>query len=58
MINSSCKTLREIVAKDFERDKTSGKMTLREKPFVRHKTWDVKFTCSISQCKGNVNSQH
>lgn len=38
MINSSCTDLREIVAKDFERDKTSGKMTLREKPFVRHKT--------------------
>lgn len=38
MINSTCTDLREIVAKDFERDKTSGKMTLREKPFVRHKT--------------------
>lgn len=38
MINSTCTDLREILAKDFERDKTSGKMTLREKPFVRHKT--------------------
>lgn len=38
MINSTCTDLREIVANDFGRDKTSGKMTLREKPFVQHKT--------------------
>lgn len=38
MIKGTCTDLREILAKDFERDKTSGKMSLREKPFVRHKS--------------------
>lgn len=38
MIKGNCTDLREILAKDFERDKTSGKMSLREKPFVRRKS--------------------
>lgn len=38
MIKGTCTDLREILAKDFERDKTSGKMSLREKPFVRRKS--------------------
>lgn len=37
MIRNTCTDLREILATDFERDKASGKMTLREKPFVRQK---------------------
>lgn len=37
IIRSTCTDLREILAKDFETEKASGKMTLREKPFVQHK---------------------
>lgn len=38
MIKGTCTDLRDILAKNFERDKTSGKLSLREKPFVRHKS--------------------
>lgn len=38
MVKQIGKDLKEAIAKDFERERTSGKMVLRETPFVRHKS--------------------
>lgn len=48
MIRNTCTDLRDILAKDFERDKASGKMTLREKPFVRHKSGGMSSSLVLS----------
>lgn len=38
MIKKTCEDILEVPAMDFERDKTSGKMHLRDAPFVRCKS--------------------
>lgn len=38
MVKQIGKDLKEAIAKDFERERTSGKIVLRETPFVRHKS--------------------
>lgn len=67
MINSLCIDLWEIVVKDFERDKISGKMILREKFFVWYKidgmlslfvllvNVRVMLICNIDMLDGLVN---
>ncbi|XP_062597817.1 uncharacterized protein LOC134259232 [Saccostrea cucullata] len=38
MLKKSCEDLVEIEAHDFQKDKTTGKLVLREKPIIRSKT--------------------
>ncbi|XP_062610660.1 uncharacterized protein LOC134272446 [Saccostrea cucullata] len=38
MLQTSCEELIEISAEDYQKDNTTGKLTLREKPFMRTRT--------------------
>ncbi|XP_062577465.1 uncharacterized protein LOC134239308 [Saccostrea cucullata] len=38
MLQTSCGELIEVAAEDYQKDKTTGKLTLREKPFLRTRT--------------------
>ncbi|XP_062593070.1 uncharacterized protein LOC134254555, partial [Saccostrea cucullata] len=38
MLRSNCGELIEIAAEDYQKDNTTGKLTLREKPFIRTRT--------------------
>ncbi|XP_062604082.1 uncharacterized protein LOC134265873, partial [Saccostrea cucullata] len=38
MLQASCEELIEISAEDYQKDNTTGKLTLREKPFIRTRT--------------------
>jgi hypothetical protein len=35
MLNGSCEELLEVDAKDYQKDKTTGKLTLRDKPYIQ-----------------------
>ncbi|XP_062606870.1 uncharacterized protein LOC134268630 [Saccostrea cucullata] len=38
MLRTNCEEFIEITAEDYQKDKTTGKLTLREKPFIRTRT--------------------
>ncbi|XP_062602888.1 uncharacterized protein LOC134264626 [Saccostrea cucullata] len=38
MLQTSCGELIEVAAEDYQKDKTTGKLTLREQPFLRTRT--------------------
>lgn len=38
MLQTNCGELIEITAEDYQKDKTTGKLTLRDKPFIRTRT--------------------
>ncbi|XP_061190015.1 uncharacterized protein LOC133197842 [Saccostrea echinata] len=48
MIRKTCENIQEIPAKDFERDKTSGKLHLRDTPFVRCKNDSMTSSLMLS----------
>lgn len=48
MIKKTCENILEVPAMDFERDKTSGKMHLRDAPFVRCKSDGMSSSLMVS----------
>lgn len=48
MLNKSCEDLLEINAKDFKKDKTSGKLILKKKPMTKSRTDGLPSTLILS----------
>ncbi|XP_062616868.1 uncharacterized protein LOC134278575 [Saccostrea cucullata] len=48
MLHTNCEELMEITAEDYQKDKTTGKLTLCEKPFIRTRTDGLSATLLLS----------
>jgi hypothetical protein len=49
MIKSSCEDLIEVEAEDYQKDNTTGKLTLRNKPYVRIKSDGLQTTLLLAE---------